>query len=89
MLETYKAVLRGDKIEWETDAPKILEKKKSIAVYVIVIDENKVSDLPDGKKMAEALDKVASESGVSAIENASDWQRAQRVDRTFAGREEQ
>lgn len=50
MPETYKATLSGDKIEWENHAPEILQKKKSIAVYVTVIDENDVSTLPDGKK---------------------------------------
>lgn len=29
MLETYKAAIHGDKIEWETDAPKILSGEHS------------------------------------------------------------
>ena len=40
MLETYKAKIHGDKIEWETDAPKVLQKNKSIEVFVTVLDEN-------------------------------------------------
>lgn len=86
MPETYKATLIGDKIEWENDAPKILQKKKSIAVYVTVIDENDASTLPDGKKMADVLNEIASKGGVSAIENASECQREQRAERNLAER---
>lgn len=39
MLETYKATLRGDKIEWETDAPTILQKEKSVEVFITILDE--------------------------------------------------
>jgi len=88
MLETYKATLRGDKIEWETDAPKILKKEKSVAVYITIAEEINVSNLSNSKKMAEVLNKIASKGGVSAIENASEWQREQRRERNLAEREE-
>ena len=87
MLETYKATLRGDKIEWETDVPTILEKENSVAVYVTIIDEADVTDSPNGQKMAKVLKKLATKGGISTIENASEWQREQRQDRNFDGRE--
>jgi hypothetical protein len=40
MLETYKAILRGDKIEWETDAPIILQNEKSVEVFVTILKED-------------------------------------------------
>ncbi len=40
MLETYKATLRGDKIEWETDAPKVLQKDKAVEVFVTILEED-------------------------------------------------
>ena len=40
MLETYKAILRGNKIEWETDAPKVLQNNKSIEVFVTILEED-------------------------------------------------
>lgn len=40
MLETYKATLRGDKIEWETDAPKILQNNECVEVFVTVLEED-------------------------------------------------
>jgi hypothetical protein len=39
MLETYKAILHGNKIEWETDAPKILQNNKSVEVFVTILEE--------------------------------------------------
>jgi len=40
MLETYKAKIHGDKIEWETDAPKILREDKSVKVFVTILEED-------------------------------------------------
>ncbi len=39
MLETYKATIHGDKIEWETDVPKILSKENSVEVFVTILDK--------------------------------------------------
>lgn len=40
MLETYKAKIYGDKIEWETDVPKILQKEKSVEVFITILEED-------------------------------------------------
>ena len=40
MLETYKAKIHGDKIEWETDAPKILQNDQAIEVFVTILEED-------------------------------------------------
>ncbi len=89
MLETYKATLHGDKIKWEADAPKISKKENSIAVYVTIIDEASITNSPNGEKMAKVLKKLAAKGGISSIENASEWQREQRQERDFVGREKQ
>lgn len=36
--------------------------------------------------MADVLNEIASKGGVSAIENASEWQREQRAERNLAER---
>lgn len=41
MLETYKATIHGDKIEWESDAPKILSKENSVEVIVTILNKEK------------------------------------------------
>ena len=43
MLETYKAILHGDKIEWEADAPKILKNNESVEVFVTILERDSES----------------------------------------------
>lgn len=88
MLETYKAMLHGDKIEWETDAPKISRSKKPLAVYVTVVDETGAVNSSNGEKMAEILRNIAAKGGISSIGDAGEWQREQRRERQIAEREE-
>jgi len=45
MLETYKATLRGDKIEWKDDAPKNLDKNKSYDVLITILDDAENNEL--------------------------------------------
>ena len=40
MLETYKAKIYGDKIEWEIDAPKILQNEKPVEVFITILEQN-------------------------------------------------
>jgi hypothetical protein len=46
MPETYKAKIHGDKIEWETDAPKILQSDESIEVFVTILEEDSAIETP-------------------------------------------
>ena len=46
MLETYKAKIHGDKIEWETDAPKILQNDKAIEVFVTILEKDSELENP-------------------------------------------
>ncbi len=45
MLETYKATLRGDKIQWETDAPQVLRNNKSVEVFITILEDAKNKEL--------------------------------------------
>ncbi len=40
MLETYKAKIYGDKIEWEIDVPKILQNEKPVEVFITILEQN-------------------------------------------------
>jgi len=60
MLATYRAVLKGNRLEWQ-DTPVSLESLDEVPVYVTILDEQ---DLPSkennrGRKMAEALEALA------------------------------
>lgn len=46
MLETYKAKIHGDKIEWENDAPKNLRDDKSVEVFVTILEEDSEVEKP-------------------------------------------
>ena len=45
MLETYKAKIHGDKIEWETDAPKNLRNDKAVEVFVTILEDSGLENL--------------------------------------------
>ena len=42
MLATYRAVLRGNRLEWQ-DTPESLEGLEEIPVYVTILDESEPS----------------------------------------------
>ncbi len=85
MLETYKATIHGDKVEWKDDSPQVLRTKKSVEVIITIVDRE---NLPaNGRKMAEILSKIAKKGGIKTIENPSEWQREQRHERILTGRE--
>ena len=87
MLETHKATLHGDQIEWQGEMPKI--SPRSVSVFITILDEETPRRKTNGRKMANALRKIASFNGGTAIiENPSEWQREQRQDRQLAERED-
>ncbi|MBV9791837.1 MAG: hypothetical protein JOZ51_26850 [Chloroflexi bacterium] len=63
MLNTYKAVLQGDRLEWNDEAPG-LTPDQPVAVYVTILDESvpSSSDLSQGQRMAAALERLAATS---------------------------
>ena len=86
MLEKYRATINGDRIEWNDDVPKSVRDKKSIIVDVTVVTAKPKLKKPNGKKMAEALGKIAAKGGVSSIKDPMKWQREIRKDRSLPGR---
>ena len=89
MLETYKAILRGDRIEWSGDAPEQLDAQQEVEVVVTILQSAATSSpaASTGKAMAEALEKLAATNSVSGISNPSTWQREQRRERDLPGRD--
>ena len=45
MLETYKATIHGDKIEWESDVPNEMGNGKSVEVFITILDETETKSL--------------------------------------------
>ena len=86
MLEKYRATICGDRIEWEGESPKTLKTAASIKVDVTVVSSKPGLKIPDGKKMAEALAKIAAKGGVASIKDPDKWLREIRKDRPRPGR---
>lgn len=85
MLEKYRATIRGDKIEWEGEAPKGLTRNRTITVEVTTVRVNRKK--PNGEKAAEILAKIAAIGGVKSIKDPVKWQREIRKDRKLPGRD--
>jgi hypothetical protein len=85
MLETYKAILHGDTLEWIGEKPDSSD-FAGVEVYVTLLEVQAKRLKPDGAAMAAAL-KAISDSGISSFGDALDWQREVRQDRKLPGRE--
>jgi hypothetical protein len=86
-MHTYKALLRGDRLEWlgaapdpQTDAP--------LTVHVTVLEqERSVAGQARGHAMAAWLEKWAERRTFSTITDPVRWQRALREERGLPGRD--
>ncbi len=87
MLRTYKAILKGDRLEWSGDAPVPLEPEHPIHVHVTVLDEQETAEQNQGKRMAEALEQLAAIDALRTIEDPAAWERETRRDRPLPDRE--
>jgi hypothetical protein len=86
MFRTYKALLRGTRIEW-IDHPMI--PAHPVPVHVTLLEEEAIdAAAARGRGMAAALEALAEAGGLSAIPDPLRWQREQRQDRVLPGRED-
>jgi hypothetical protein len=89
VLPTYKAILRGNRLEWRGNARQHPPVDRPVAVYVTVLDEpmGEVDANEQGTRMAAALERLAEMHALADIEDASDWERATRRERALPGRD--
>ena len=86
MLETYRAILLKDRVEWQDEAPK---HDHPVHVHVTVLDRVAAdADQSRGQAMAEALQRIADRGGLAGIADPAAWQREVRRDRPLPGRDE-
>ena len=87
-MRTYKALLRGDRLEWlgetpepQTDAP--------LSVHVTVLEPEPPVEMPArGHAMAAVLEQLATRRTFAAITDPVRWQRELRQERILPGRGE-
>jgi len=89
MLQTYEAILNGDRLEWSNGSPTA---GGSVRVHVTVVeatpDETPEDRAARGKRMADALRELAKSNPFRDITDPVAWQREIRQDRPLPGRDE-
>jgi len=89
MLNTYKAILRGNYLEWDGDAPDHLAPEDAVAVYVTILDEPVVPSAvtQQGQRMAATLEQLAAINALADLTDPVAWEREMRQDRPLPDRE--
>jgi hypothetical protein len=89
MPNTYKAILRGNHLEWNEDAPDHLAPEDAVAVYVTILDEPVVPSTvtQQGQRMATALEQLAAVNALADLTDPVAWERETRQDRPLPDRE--
>jgi hypothetical protein len=89
MSNTYKAVLKGDRLEWSDEAPELITAGQPVPVNVTILDESmlKSSRTARGQQMAAALERLAAANALVDIADPATWQRETRQDRDLPSRD--
>jgi hypothetical protein len=86
-MRTYRAFLRGDRLEWLGEAPES-QTDAPVSVQVIILEQEPLSDEDArGPAMATLLEKLAERNTFSTITDPVRWQRELRQDRVLPGRD--
>ena len=90
MLNTYKAILNGDKIEWSDEAPGEVVAGRPVFVHVTILDQASLQSQRQerGLQMAAALERLAGKNGLADITEPLAWQNEMRQDRDLPGRDQ-
>jgi hypothetical protein len=91
ILPTYKAILRGNRLEWRGSGRQHPPTNRPMAVYVTVLDEPlgevDASEEGQGARMAAALERLAEIHALADISDATAWEREARQERALPGRD--
>lgn len=85
MLRTYKAVLRGDRVEWIDSPP---APARPTPVHITLLEDEPAELAVRGREMAAALEVLAQSGGLAGIGDPVSWQREVRQERILPGRED-
>ncbi|BBD68232.1 hypothetical protein NIES4072_44560 [Nostoc commune NIES-4072] len=84
MLKTFRAWLKGSRLEWIDDVPTLGEQQ--IPVHVTLLENESVIDKQTrGQRMAEILEKLAGSQAFTDVDPVI-WQQETRQDRSLPGR---
>lgn len=83
-MQTYRAILKGDRLEWTDSEPADLNPEQPVEV-TILDEQDRLADRR--RRMAEALENLAAADAFSEISDPVEWQREIRKDRPLPGRD--
>jgi len=84
MLQTFRAWLRGNQLEWVDEVPDVGD--RLLQVHVTVLDEGAIVEPHKrGQQMAEILEKLANSTSVMDNIDPLRWQQETRQDRSVQG----
>ena len=87
-MHTYRALLRGDHLEWLEEAPEPqTDAPLHVHVTVVLEPESPSEAHARGYAMAALLEQLAERRTFSTIPDPVKWQRELRQDRVLPGRE--
>ena len=88
MLTTYKAILRGDRLEWSDEIPIAVTSDTPITVHVTILDDTdmQVQQRLRGQQMADILAQLAAKRALDGIGDPVTWERDVRHDRSLPDR---
>ena len=89
MLQTYKAILRGNRLEWRDSPPDALPEDHPVAVHVTILDDIVPASISQhsGQRLAAVLEQLAQIHALADITEPADWERDVRSDRPLPNRE--
>lgn len=88
MLQTYKAILRGNRLEWSDTPPADLTPEHPVAVHVTILEhaEQTIGRVHSGGQMAVILEQLAKVYAFMEVTDPAGWEREVRQDRTLPDR---
>lgn len=89
MPNAYRAVLRGNHLEWLEDPPTDLNSGRPVIIAVSILEEpaSPSQRATRGQEMVDALEKLAASNALPDLTDPEGWQREARQDRTLPGRD--
>jgi hypothetical protein len=85
-MQTYRAILKGDRLEWTDSEPTDLNPEQPVQVTILDVPDH-TDTTTQGQRMAQALERLAAANAFSEIQDPVEWQREIRKDRPLPGRE--
>lgn len=85
MLHTFRAILKGNLLEWQEEVNQWFQGDRTVQVLVTLLDEEAITITHNrGQQMAAILEKLAQSQAFSEIDPLV-WQRQIRQDRERPG----